>query len=153
MRRFVLLAACAALAACGPLAPTKLRVQDMPHDSNLITTVDPSAIASGNVTFAWANGHTARGVAQSAYVITVGTGKDVESSVVWSSGVVKGAASVGAYTGPALPAAFPYFWTVQWFDSNGARGRIVRLCMLLLTCAAARVGTLLSSPYRCPRPV
>ena len=117
--RLLLIAAVAIVAAAAPLAPTQLRVQEMPHDSNLLTVVDPADAVAAGMKFTWKNAHTDRGVSQTACRVVVSESRDVLSSTVWDSGVVAHRASTIAYGGAQLMATKSYFWAVQWTDSNG----------------------------------
>ena len=114
--RPVLLVVLLACAFAAPLAPTRLRVQDMPAESTTLSVVDPD----GALKFTWANAHTARAVTQTAARVVVATSADMnDGSIVWDSGKVAQQASVLSYSGPRLTAGSSLHWAVQWWDNNG----------------------------------
>jgi hypothetical protein len=119
MFRFVIAIAVASSVFASPLAPSKLRIQELPPESTTLAVVDADVVRNEGLKFAWANSHTDNGQVQTSCRIVLGTSPQVDGDVVWDSGVLPQRVSVVRKTGLELKPSTVYFWAVQWFDSNG----------------------------------
>ena len=80
--------------------------------------VEPLGVNSAQPAFSWRMQSDVIGAAQKSYRVVV---KDAADTVVWDSGVVESAASVGiVYEGEALKPCAAYTWTVTVTDQTGA---------------------------------
>ena len=79
--------------------------------------VNPVGVNELQPEFSWQMLSSATGAKQTSYHIIV---KDAQNEVVWDSGVVQSAQSVGVlYNGASLTPASEYSWTVTVADQNG----------------------------------
>ena len=94
-------------------APSDLRANHLPSLSTL---------SSCRPVFSWALNHRDRGVKQSAYRIIVNQTSGGAEHVVWDSGEVTSAQSVGVQYGGASPlrSDADFKWTVKWQDDRGS---------------------------------
>ncbi len=104
------LCALLALGGVGAQTATRLRVEYLDG---------PLTIDEALPRFSFAREHPARGVAQSAYRVTV---SEATTGVVWDSGKVASPSSLNIeYNGTvALLADTDYAWTATWWDDAGA---------------------------------
>ncbi len=118
MKGLLSLVAVLAVANAGPLASTKLRVQNIPVDAMPATAHVLTVDAADTLRFSWARHHTERAVAQTHCRVVVSPSADL-SSPVWDSGMVPHTSSMFRYAGPQLRGSTDYFWAVQWRDGLG----------------------------------
>jgi alpha-L-rhamnosidase len=99
-----------------------------PYDLRCAGKSEPLAVAETHPEFSWklaASANTLHGVKQTAYRIQVEEhGFAPAGKVLWDSGVVASAATVGIeYAGPALEPGQVYAWRVRvWDEQNRASG-------------------------------
>ena len=99
-----------ALAEGVPAAVVNLRV---------LGRENPVGIDAAQPTFSWQLESSAVGAAQAAWQIVV---RDGDENIVWDSGLVESAESVGIpYGGEALKPSTAYTWQVTVTDQSGAR--------------------------------
>lgn len=105
------------LGAPGVLAEGQTSIVDLKTQGR----VDPIGVDTQQPAFSWRMESDTVGAAQTSYRIVV---TEEQGTVVWDSGTVESAASVGIlYEGEPLQSASAYSWTVTVTDQNG--GEIV----------------------------
>ena len=115
-RIFALLLAAALLLTLGPVgaaAENETAIVDLKTEG----LNEPLGVDTAQPSFSWRMQSDAVGAAQKSYRIVV---KDAADVVVWDSGVVESAVSVGVlYDGEALQPCAEYTWTVRVTDQRG----------------------------------
>ena len=103
--------------ACGLIAAQTTR-----HIDSLMVDMlsEPIGLDDPQPVFSWKIRDPTDGARQTAYRIRVTTNATELGALVWDSGRVESAQSIGIpYSGPPLKASYRYFWTVQTWDKDG----------------------------------